>query len=335
MSPVETQASQAWQALSPEDRAALEGRIADPSTPRRHALRARIVLHAARGATNREIAEHTGVSIPTVMLWRKRYATDGLEGLNDLPRSGRPRSIGGSPTAPRPVAASTALAEGGTALPDDGLEPLLEAAARTIARRGFAATRMADIAHEAGVSPATVHYHFKVKEEILVRALLWAHERLINELERAIATTDDPVARLAMLIERTVPYAGVQRDEYLLEIDLWSQVRLHPQLLPAWESYDERWMAHVTAMIEAGISSGDFTSNAAAHEVAERLVAMTDGLAAQTAIGSARMPPERVRDLVLRFTAEQLGVDVERLEAAAHLHGLATLSRRGYELEPG
>ena len=132
--------------------------------------------------------------------------------------------------------------------------------------------------------PATVHYHFKVKQEILVRALLWAHERLINRLERAIAATDDPVARLATLIERTVPYPGVQRDEYLLEIDLWSQVRLHRQLLPAWELYDDRWMAHVTATIEAGIDRGDFTTTVPAAELAERLVAMTDGLAAQTAM---------------------------------------------------
>lgn len=103
---------------------------------------------------------------------------------------------------------------------DQALEHLLEAAAQTIARRGFAATRIADIADAARVSPAAVHYHFKVKEEILVRSLVWAHQRLIRELERGISGTRDPVARLAMLIERTIPYEGVPRDEYLLEIDL-------------------------------------------------------------------------------------------------------------------
>jgi len=291
--------------LGTQERRALERMVDDPGTPARQAQRARIVLHAAGGATNREVAERAGVSIPTVALWRRRYTELGLEGLGDLPRSGRPSALRAVPAPDEPAGES--------------LDHLLEAAARTIARRGFAATRVADIANEAGVSPATVHYHFKVKQEILVRALLWAHERLINQLERAIAATDDPVARLATLIERTVPYPGVQRDEYLLEIDLWSQVRLHRQLLPAWELYDDRWMAHVTATIEAGISSGDFTTAVPAAELAERLVAMTDGLAAQTAIGSTRMPPERVRDIVLRFTAESLGVDAERLDRAARL----------------
>jgi AcrR family transcriptional regulator len=295
---------------------ALEKLVEAPHTPRRQAIRAQIVLHAAAGATNREIADRMGVSVPTVVLWRKRFATLGVEGLKDRRRSGRPRTVG----AARPEA-QVALDESPPT--EDGLEKLVEAAARTIARRGFAATRVSDIAREAGVSPATVHYHFKVKEEILVRALLWAHERLINELERGIATTEDPVERLAMLIERTVPYPGVQRDEYLLEIDLWSQVRFHRQLLPRWERYEERWMQHVTAMIEAGITSGDFTSKVEAAEVAERLVAMTDGLSAQTAIESPRMPPERVRDLVLRFAAEQLGVDAERLKRGAQVPGLS------------
>ena len=301
---------------------ALEQLVEAPETPRRQAMRAQIVLQAAAGATNREIADRTGVSVPTVALWRKRFAALGIEGLKDRPRSGRPRTVGAARNGNAAPPATDAPPP-----TDEGLEALVEAAARTIARRGFAATRVSDIAREAGVSPATVHYHFKVKEEILVRALLWAHERLINELERAIATTEDPVERLAMLIERTVPYPGVQRDEYLLEIDLWSQVRLHRQLLPAWERYDERWMQHVTAMIQAGIISGDFKSNVDAAEVAERLVAMTDGLSAQTAIESLRMPPERVRDLVLRFVAEQLNLDAERLKRAAELPGLSQLRR--------
>lgn len=308
--------------LSAPERAALERLMADPSTPPRRVVRAQIVLEAATGATNGRVAARTGVSVPTVALWRKRYAALGIEGLSDRPRSGRPQTLGPSTAWPDRTFGSNGSPPG-----DQGVEHLLEAAARTIAQRGFAATRMADIADAAGVSPATVHYHFKVKEEILVQSLLWAHERLIQQLEYGISDTRDPLARVAMLIERTVPYPGVQRDEYLLEIDLWSQVRAHRQLLPEWERYEALWMAHVTAMIEAGITSGDFRSDTNATEVAELLVALTDGLAAQSAIGSDRMPPERVRDLVLRFAAEQLGVDLAELTEAARL---PELSRTGH-----
>jgi transposase len=57
------------------------------------AQRARIVLLAADGVSNTAIAELVGVSRPTVIGWRDRYLARGLAGLEDEPRSGRPRRI--------------------------------------------------------------------------------------------------------------------------------------------------------------------------------------------------------------------------------------------------
>ena len=59
------------------------------------AQRARIVLLAAQGVSNTAIASMVGVSRPTVILWRNRYAQAGIAGLGDLERSGRPPVIGG------------------------------------------------------------------------------------------------------------------------------------------------------------------------------------------------------------------------------------------------
>jgi transposase len=57
------------------------------------AQRARIVLLAAQGVSNTEIASRVGVSRPTVIDWRARYQRSGMAGLEDEPRSGRPREI--------------------------------------------------------------------------------------------------------------------------------------------------------------------------------------------------------------------------------------------------
>jgi len=57
------------------------------------AQRARIVLLAADGESNTAIADKVGVSRPTVIDWRNRYADRGIAGLDDDPRSGRPRMI--------------------------------------------------------------------------------------------------------------------------------------------------------------------------------------------------------------------------------------------------
>jgi transposase len=57
------------------------------------AQRARIVLLAAQGVPNAEIARRVGVSRPTVIQWRNRYAAGGISALGDLDRSGRPPVI--------------------------------------------------------------------------------------------------------------------------------------------------------------------------------------------------------------------------------------------------
>jgi len=57
------------------------------------AQRARIVLLAADGHSHVDVAAQVGVSVPTVRLWRTRYARGGLGGLSDAERSGRPKTV--------------------------------------------------------------------------------------------------------------------------------------------------------------------------------------------------------------------------------------------------
>src|SRR3954462_1583308 len=57
------------------------------------ALRSRIVLLAADGRNNTEIAERLGVHRPMVRKWRGRFAEQRLDGLTDEPRPGRPRTV--------------------------------------------------------------------------------------------------------------------------------------------------------------------------------------------------------------------------------------------------
>lgn len=80
-------------ALSPEQEAELRRRARTPSSAQKDAVRARIVLRAAEGATNTEIAAELGLSLPTVSLWRAQFAREGLSGLADRARSGRPRAF--------------------------------------------------------------------------------------------------------------------------------------------------------------------------------------------------------------------------------------------------
>jgi transposase len=80
--------------LSREERKSLELLTRRGTAEQRQVMRAQIALMAHRGETTTAIALALGVSVQTVSHWRSRLAQRGVEGLQEIPRSGRPRSIG-------------------------------------------------------------------------------------------------------------------------------------------------------------------------------------------------------------------------------------------------
>jgi len=79
--------------LSAQDRAVLEQRARAYTAPYHQVMRAKIVLLAADGLENTVIADRLDVAVQLVSKWRKRFFEEGLPGLEDRPRSGRPRAF--------------------------------------------------------------------------------------------------------------------------------------------------------------------------------------------------------------------------------------------------
>ncbi|MDQ3091609.1 MAG: IS630 family transposase, partial [Actinomycetota bacterium] len=79
--------------LSDDERAQLEAWARRRTSAQALALRSRIVLGAAEGLKNIEIAERLGTGRPMVTKWRNRFAEHRLDGLMDDPRPGRPRTV--------------------------------------------------------------------------------------------------------------------------------------------------------------------------------------------------------------------------------------------------
>ncbi|NJA55193.1 helix-turn-helix domain-containing protein, partial [Streptomyces sp. NEAU-H3] len=88
--PTPPAASAAGFALTPADRTRLRGWARGSGA---RALRAQIVLDASAGTGVIDSARRLGVSRPTVTTWRRRYAAEGLAGLEHRPRSGRPSRV--------------------------------------------------------------------------------------------------------------------------------------------------------------------------------------------------------------------------------------------------
>ena len=77
-------------ALTSEERATLACWLAAGKTERRLAFRAEVILALAEGLSNEAVAARLGVRAGTVSKWRGRFAREGISGLADAPRSGKP-----------------------------------------------------------------------------------------------------------------------------------------------------------------------------------------------------------------------------------------------------
>ncbi len=76
--------------VSERDREVLASWTRSPSLRAGLAQRARVVLLAADGVGTAEIVRRVTLSKPAVIGWKRRYAAEGLAGLDDRPKSGRP-----------------------------------------------------------------------------------------------------------------------------------------------------------------------------------------------------------------------------------------------------
>ena len=76
--------------LAEEERRVLAARARKYTLPYREVVRAQMVLLAAQGLRNDEIAARLNTRREVVSLWRKRFFEQGLAGLEERPRRGRP-----------------------------------------------------------------------------------------------------------------------------------------------------------------------------------------------------------------------------------------------------
>jgi len=86
--------SQATVVLTDEQRGQLETLVRSRTVAQQTALRCRIILQAAQGRSNDAIAHALHVNRHTVEMWRGRFARQGLVGLRDAARPGRPARLG-------------------------------------------------------------------------------------------------------------------------------------------------------------------------------------------------------------------------------------------------
>lgn len=200
---------------------------------------------------------------------------------------------------------------------EDRREQLLRAALDVIVERGFADTRITDVAEQAGTSPALVIYYFKTRDALLTEALRYSEDSWYAEGVKRLAEIPTAAAQLAAMIAMTLLPAPGQPDadpnrltEWLLWLDLWALSPRNPGVAAVRREFDERWHQAIRDVVARGQDAGEFAGPGDGidpDDFALTLAALLDGLAVRIALKDPDCSPGRAYDLAMAYAAGQLG----------------------------
>ena len=160
-------------------------------------------------------------------------------------------------------------------------QEILETTCKVVIERGFAGTRVSDVAHRLGISTSLVHYHFDSKETLLAEAFAHYARTALHELEEYVFEVDGPNEQLARAIEDFVP-EGSDDLEWMLWIDAWGEALRNPSMRRISQELDERGVSLIESIVDRGNAAGDFDCPEP-RCAAMRLMGLIDGLAVQFA----------------------------------------------------
>ncbi len=188
---------------------------------------------------------------------------------------------------------------------------ILEITCEVVIERGFAATRIADVAKRLGVSSSLIHYHFDSKEQLLAEAFAHYARKDVEEMEAEIEAAPTAVAQLDRVIHNYVP-EGSGDVEWMLWIDGWGEALRNPMMRKISQELDEQSAALAERVIRHGVETGEFVCVDPA-AAAMRLTAVVDGLAVQFAAHDGMMTRDQFIDHVRTLAAWEVGLEPDAL----------------------
>jgi AcrR family transcriptional regulator len=183
-------------------------------------------------------------------------------------------------------------------------EEILRATVTQITQRGFANTRVTDVANSLNISSALIFYHFESKNRLLSEAFSYAAERDLQQLDRIRASQLSALRRLQRILSLYGPGSG-PGQAWPLWIDAWATALRVPELQAVSRRLDVHWKDIVAAVIAEGVEGGEFRCPDPV-AAAWRITALVDGLAVQATVHTGVVAKATMRRWVRLVTAAEL-----------------------------
>jgi AcrR family transcriptional regulator len=187
---------------------------------------------------------------------------------------------------------------------------ILRAALDVIAERGYAETRIADVAERVDVSPALVMYYYKTKDRLLAAATRYAEDLWYEEGTGRLKSIDSAAGRLEELVRLTcLPQTGPGlADSWAVWLDLWAQALRKEEIGAVRREFDEHWRETIRQVVRDGQDAGEFAA-VDSDRFAETFSALLDGLAVQIALDDPVMGADRCFQLAMEYATTALGIE--------------------------
>jgi uncharacterized protein (TIGR02246 family) len=192
---------------------------------------------------------------------------------------------------------------------------ILDMTRQVLIERGFASTRISDVAKGLGVSTSLIHYHFDSKEQLLAEAFSYAANEDVAEMVAEIEAAPTAVGQLDALIRNYVP-EGSHDVEWMLWIDAWGEALRNPLLRAISQELDEQSIDLIERVLRAGVATGEFTCPDT-EGAAMRLAGLIDGLGVQFAAHENVLDRDRLLQHVRIVAAAEVGLTVADFGEAA------------------
>jgi AcrR family transcriptional regulator len=164
-------------------------------------------------------------------------------------------------------------------------EAILGAACRVIAQSGAAGLRMSEVAREAGVSSALLHYYFATRRELLARAFAFADTRVDAHVLALVGEEGPGRDRLEAVLSAYLSPEPVVTEDWVVWSELWRSARFDATLLELLHDADREWVGQVAALLRSGIADGSIDGSIEVDDTAIHLVSLVDGLGTRVLAG--------------------------------------------------
>jgi AcrR family transcriptional regulator len=164
-------------------------------------------------------------------------------------------------------------------------EAILGAACKVIAKGGAAGLRMSEVAREAGVSSALLHYSFATRHELLTRAFAFADARVDAHVVALVGENGSGHQRLETLLTAYLAPEALVTEDWVVWSELWRSARFDATLRDLLHEADSEWVEQVAALLRDGIADGSIAGSVDVGDTAIQLVSLVDGLGTRVLAG--------------------------------------------------